>query len=150
MRQKKNFRRANDVSVASPLADSYINKAADEEGAAAAARSVHKHKKYDDDAEEKGVIFHALPFETFGAWGEETVAWLRRLARLVDPESDPDTPSAPQSAFIQKWTQHISVALQCGNANICVARTNIDRLKAGKAVCFPSSTGADWGVGGYF
>ena len=67
----------------------------------------------------------------------------------IDPEHDPtERPSDAQRAFALKWSQHIATSLQIGNAQTLIARANIDRLKAGKGVSFPS-TAADWGVGGY-
>ena len=74
---------AIDVSVTSPLAESYIRKASEEIGAAASIRAELKRDKYTDICAEHGMQFAPFILETFGGIDKDAVDIICKLSRAI-------------------------------------------------------------------
>lgn len=74
---------AIDVSVTSPLADSYILKASKEVGAAASIRADVKRGKYSAVCAEHGMQFTPFVLETFGGFDKDAIEIISKLSRAI-------------------------------------------------------------------
>ena len=76
-----------DVAVGHPEASAWI-EAANTDGATAASAARGKHSRYLAWALPGGRLV-ALPFETFGRWAAEALAWLRAAAHAARARPPP-------------------------------------------------------------
>jgi len=74
---------AIDVSVTSPLADSYILKASKDIGAAASIRADMKREKYSAICTEHGMQFTPFVLETFGGFDKDAIEIISKLSRAI-------------------------------------------------------------------
>ena len=106
-----------DVVVSHPEGSAWLHRAADVDGATAAAAAEGKHRRYPASALPGGRL---VPFsvETFGRWGAEAMEWLRGAVDAV-AEVDPLVAAAGhwgKVGLLNAWQTRLSVALQKGNA----------------------------------
>ena len=105
-----------DVSVVHPAAETYVQDAANTDGAAAAARGARKVEKYSCGQAGGGYDFEPVIVETYGRLGEPAFELLARLARVAAESGKVD-----EGNFIENTLKEMSVALCRGNGSILAA-----------------------------
>ena len=105
-----------DVSVVHPAAETYVQDAANSDGAAAAARGARKVEKYSCGQAGGGYDFEPVIVETYGRLGEPAFELLARLARVAAESGKVD-----EGKFIENTLKEMSVALCRGNGSILAA-----------------------------
>lgn len=100
-----------DTSITHPAADTYMQKAATEAGAAAKLREISKIEKY---AKQGQHCYQFVPLvtETYGRLGTEAMKFLNELA---DEASTPDS-GIHKADFVRSALTEMSIALVRGNA----------------------------------
>jgi hypothetical protein len=108
-----------DATVADTLADTYLDRTAQEAGAAAQVLAAAKYRKYASLGD--NYVFIPLAFETLGSMCEETSSFIGELGKRITMVSG--DPREPEFLF-----QRLSVAIQRGNA-VSVLATTISGTK---------------------
>ena len=90
--------------------------------------------KHQAGAEFNGVEFIPLAFEALGAWGKQARDWLSRLAKRLGDARDEEEYSIDQSAFCTATRRDVSVAIQRGNAQAIIYRSQRDRFASGRGL----------------
>ena len=119
-----------DVSVVNPCALSYVGAASVAPLAAAEARARTKDAHYKEACERDGIHFTPLPIEAFGAFGDQTVEFVRRMTHDVRSPPPGSRTTWACNRVAQYWVQSISVSLARGNANAfeCLRNRSIEGL----------------------
>jgi len=105
-----------DHEVSHPTAASYVQDAAQQDGATARRGERVKHRRY-------GRTVIPMLLETYGRWGPEALRWWRGLAKQV-AASDPLLSGRGKWAvagLLAEWWAETSVALQLANAEAVLA-----------------------------
>ncbi len=105
-----------DVSVVHPAAETYVQDAANTDGAAAAVRGARKVEKYSCGQAGGGYDFEPVIVETYGRLGEPAFELLQRLAGIAAASGKVD-----EGKFIENTLKEMSVALCRGNGSILAA-----------------------------
>ena len=111
-----------DVSVVHPSCKTYIEQSVKVEGFSAKQGAVRKNSKYAAIVEEKGHAFLPLIVESYGAWGEDTVSFLRTLANERATHLHGNK-SNLVACMLNRWWQILSCTLQRGNVGMLDSRT---------------------------
>lgn len=100
-----------DIAVTHPLSISYVAAASTTQLATARSRELTKHRHYDEQAAHRQARFIPFVLETYGAWGKETEAVLRVLAREAAANH-----VTTAGGFLDLARSQLAFALQRGNA----------------------------------
>jgi hypothetical protein len=109
-----------DITVVDPTARHIRERAAKEAGAAAKHAHQLKNNKYLEKARRLGLRFFPLVLESSGHMDKsflDLLEILERRAQLI-PDAVPEFTTWAAPNFRQYWLQRISIALQCGTANM--------------------------------
>ena len=102
--------------------------------ASAAAAEKRKHKSYDDACARDGSTMVPFAMETYGAKGKQAQRLLLKLADASEELS--------AQAFLLHASAALSVALQCGNADIAARGTQSLRMHQATAFSLHASHSA--------
>ena len=105
-----------DVSVVHPAAETYVQVAANTDGAAAEVRGARKVAKYVCSQAGGGYAFEPIIVETYGRVGEPAHKLLKRLAGIAAQSGKVD-----KEAFMANTLKEMSVGLCRGNGMILAA-----------------------------
>ena len=108
---------AFDITVVSPVCQSYVKKAALASGHAASAAEARKDTKAYDKCAEQGLEFVPLAVEVFGGWGAIACEAFRKLAGFAANRSG-KTRAEEYTFFLQR----MAIALQRDNAHMVQSR----------------------------
>jgi hypothetical protein len=101
-----------DVTITNPLSDTYVRRAAREQGSAAAAKELRKRGKYGKyEHKESATSFLSFALELYGTFGKEATRVMEWLANEAL-----DRYRIPDEVFINDLSSAISVGLQRANA----------------------------------
>ena len=108
---------AFDVSVISPTQNAILLRAAESPAAAIEMRKAAKNRAHFENCRAQGISFHPLVVETFGGWDKSALDFLKKLARQSARRWGKN-----DALGIKHFFQHLSVALQRGNASLLLDR----------------------------
>ena len=108
---------ALDVSVISPTQDAILLRAAEIPAAAIELRKAQKNRAHFENCRAQGIRFYPLVVESFGGWDKAAIDLLKKLARQSARRWGKN-----DALGIKHFFQHLSVALQRGNANLLLDR----------------------------
>ena len=122
---RHNTRLVVDVTVTRPTAKTELRLRKGVPLASAAAAEKRKHKSYDDACERDGATMVPFAVESYGAKGKQAQKLLLKLADASEELS--------AEAFLRHASAVVSVALQCGNADIAARGTQSLRMRQARA-----------------
>ena len=108
---------ALDVTVTSPLCNSYVRQAALTTGAALDLRKIAKRREHHNKCQRQGVAFFPLVVETLGGWDSEGADLIRAMSRQAAIRSNTDPSTLARHTF-----QRMGILLQRANALLLAAR----------------------------
>jgi hypothetical protein len=128
---RHNTRLLVDVTVTRPTAKTELRLRRGAPLASAAAAEKRKHKSYDAACARDGSTMASFALESYGARGKQAQRLLLKLADASDELS--------AQAFMLHASAALSVALQCGNADIASRGTQSLRMHqaAPRRRCMP-------------
>jgi hypothetical protein len=103
-----------DVSVVHPAANSFVQRAAHQAGAAASARDAAKRRQYSSGGPVAGGSFTPLSMETYGRLGRPALQFLSTLAASAASSATAGSDVTP-SAFMAGALRELCAALVKGN-----------------------------------
>ena len=122
---RHNHRCVVDVTVCRPTGQTEMRLRGDTPLASAAQKEKGKHTKYDAQCEREGARMVPFALESYGARGKQATRLLLQLADASEELS--------AAAFIRHASAALSVALQCGNADVAAKGVQAMRVQQAAA-----------------
>jgi hypothetical protein len=113
----KGRKTALDITVISPLCQSYVKQASKTTGAALAIRAQEKRRVHHAHCRAQGIKFVPLVVESLGGWDADAVAIIREMTKQMAFRSN-----TPPSVAINQSFQCMGILLQRSNATLMAMR----------------------------